>query len=163
MRKPKRPDPASLDEIIDELTAEAGTDDERIWNFQQALQEYIWLPCDGSVIGEPVTVIEFLYDGNQRRAVTGRCRRPDGREYEVAVSDVLIPAAIRGCQYLAAYRQWVGLEPYPPAERRAKKKVLPEDAEASIDLDGPVDLIVLSVKQKAAHSRRTSQAWHRRR
>jgi hypothetical protein len=27
MRKPKRPDPASLDEIIDELTAEAGTDD----------------------------------------------------------------------------------------------------------------------------------------
>jgi len=27
------------------------------------------------VIGEPVTVIEFLYDGNQRRAVTARCRR----------------------------------------------------------------------------------------
>jgi hypothetical protein len=34
MRKPKQPDPASLDEIIDELTAEAGTDDKRIWNFQ---------------------------------------------------------------------------------------------------------------------------------
>jgi len=75
MRKPKQPDPASLDEIIDELTAEAGTDDERIWNFQQALQKHIWLPCDGSVIGEPITVIEFLYDGNQRRAVTARCRR----------------------------------------------------------------------------------------
>jgi hypothetical protein len=33
MRKPKRPDSAPLDEIIDELTAEAGTDDERICNF----------------------------------------------------------------------------------------------------------------------------------
>jgi hypothetical protein len=41
MRKPKRPDPASLDEIIDELAAEAGTDDERIWNFQQALRKHI--------------------------------------------------------------------------------------------------------------------------
>lgn len=110
MRKPKEPDPASLDEIIDELTAEAGTDDERIWNFQQALQKHIFLPCDGSVIGEPITVIEFLYDGNLRRAVTARCRRPDGREYEVAVSDVSIPAAIGGSQYLAAYRQWMGLD-----------------------------------------------------
>lgn len=67
MRKPKQPDPASLEEIIDELTAEAGTDDERIWNFQRALQKHIWLPCDGSAIGETVTVIEFLYDGNRRR------------------------------------------------------------------------------------------------
>jgi hypothetical protein len=58
MRKPRQPDPASLDEIIDQLTAEAGTDYERIWNFQQALQKHIWLPCDGSVIGEPITVIE---------------------------------------------------------------------------------------------------------
>src|SRR5665213_3063666 len=95
MRKPKQPDPVSLDEIIDKLTAEAATDDERIWNFQQALQKHIWLPCDGSVIGEPIAVLEFLYGGNLRRAVTARCRRSDGREYEVAVSDVLIPAAIR--------------------------------------------------------------------
>ena len=153
MRKPKRPDSAPLDEIIDEFTAEAGTDDERICNFQQAMQTHIWLPCDGSVIGEPVTVIEFLYDGNQRRAVTARCRRSDGREYEVAASDVLIPAAIRGSQYLAAYRQWMGVEPYPPAERRAREKLTHGDAEASIDLSGPVDLIVLSVKQKAARCR----------
>lgn len=153
MRKTKRLDSASLDEIIDELMAEAGTEDERISNFQQALQKHIWLPCEGFVIGESVTVIEFLYNGNQRRAVTALCRRPDGQEYEVAVSEVLIPAAIKGCQYLAAYRQWMGLEPYPPAERRAREKALPGDAEPSIDLSGPVDLIVLSVKQNAARCR----------
>jgi len=136
MRKPKQPDPASLDEIIDELTAEAGTDDERIWNFQQAMQKHIWLPCDGSVIGEPITVIEFLYDGNQRRAVTARCRRSDGREYEVAVSDVLIPAAIRGSQFLAAYRQWIGLEPHPSAESHTREKTLPENGPLSEKCDG---------------------------
>jgi hypothetical protein len=170
MKKPKQPEPASLNEIIDELTAEAGTDDERIWNFQQALRKHISLPCDGSVIGEKVTVIEFLYDGNPRRAVTARCRRPDGREYEVAVSDVLIPAATRGSQYLAAYRQWMELEPHPPAKRRAREKALPEDAEASIDVSGPVDLIVLSVGQNAARCRmlrsndtitlRTGRLWN---
>ena len=84
MKKRKRRDPGSLDELIDELTAEAGSDDEQIWNFQQELQKQICLPCEGFVIGEPVTVIAFDYDGNQRRAVTARCRRSDGREYDVS-------------------------------------------------------------------------------
>jgi hypothetical protein len=44
VKKRKRLDPGSLDELIEELTAEAGSDGERIWNFQQALQKHIWLP-----------------------------------------------------------------------------------------------------------------------
>jgi len=51
MKNAKSPEQATLDEIIDELTAEAGSDDERMWNFQQALQEHFSLPCDGFVIG----------------------------------------------------------------------------------------------------------------
>ena len=58
MKNAKRLDSHSLDEIIDELTAEAH-DDERIRNFQRALQTHLSLPCDGFVIGEPVTVIKF--------------------------------------------------------------------------------------------------------
>jgi hypothetical protein len=64
MKKRKRLDPGSLNDVINELAAEAGSDDERIWNFQQARQENIWLPCEGVVIGEPITVIAFDYDGN---------------------------------------------------------------------------------------------------
>ena len=52
MKKTKRRDPGSLDELIDELTAEAGSDDEQIWNFQQELRKRICLPCEGFVIGE---------------------------------------------------------------------------------------------------------------
>jgi hypothetical protein len=40
---------------------------------------HIGLPWDGFVIGEPVTVMKFNYDGNQPRALTATCRRPDGR------------------------------------------------------------------------------------
>jgi len=68
MKRSQRLDPGSLNDLIDELTAEAGSNDEQIWNFQQALKKHIRLPCEGFVIGEPVSVIAFEYDGNQRRA-----------------------------------------------------------------------------------------------
>lgn len=153
MKKAKQPDPPSLDEIIDELTVEAHDDDERIWNFQQALQKYMWLPCGGFVIGEPVTVIKFNYDGNQRRAVTSTCRRSDGREYELAATEVLVPADVAGSQYLVAYRQWMGLEPYLSPERPARDKARDGDVAAFLDFRGSTELIVLSVKQKAARCR----------
>lgn len=148
MRKSKRLDPGLLNELIDELTAEAGSDDEQIWNFQQALQKHIWLPCEGFVIGERVSVIAFEYDGNERRAVTATCRRADGRQYEVAASEVVIPPNLPGADYLAAYRQWMGLDPYPPTEGHTSR----HDT-ASIDLHQQVELVVLSVKQKAARCR----------
>jgi hypothetical protein len=61
MKDEKSPERAALDAIIDELTAEAHSDDERIWNFQQAFQKHVSLPCDGFVIGEPVKLVSFNY------------------------------------------------------------------------------------------------------
>lgn len=113
MKNAKPPERASLGEIIDELTAEARSDDERIWNFQQALQKHVSLPCDGFVIGEPVKLVSINYDGNQRRGVTATCRRSDGREYEVAVSEVLVTTHTDGSRYVAAYRHWWGWCPTP--------------------------------------------------
>ena len=97
-----------------------------------------------------VTVIALDYDGNQWRAVTARCRRSDGREYEVAACEVMIPSDPPGADYFAAYRQWMGLEPYPPAEPRVRDTRLPAGAAASVDLHEPVKLVVLSVKQRTA-------------
>ena len=153
MKKAKLLDSPSLDEIIDEITAKAHDDDERIRNFQQALQTHLLLPCDGFVIGEPVTVIKFNYDGNQRRALTATCRRSDGREYELAATEVLVPADIAGSQYFVAYRQWMGLEPELSPERCARDHVRHGEGEVPIDLRGLIELIVLSVKQKAARCR----------
>jgi hypothetical protein len=143
-------DAAALDELIDEFTVEAAGDDERVLAFLQALEKHVALPCDGFVIGEPVSVVKFDYQGNQRRGLTAKCRRVDGCEYEVTVSEVTLATDSPGSHYLAAYRKWMGVEPYPPEARTRTRR---ESPVAGLDLGGPVELVVLSVKQKAARCR----------
>jgi hypothetical protein len=146
----RRWDATSLDELIDEFTVEAGGEDERILAFLHALKKHVALPCDGFVIGEPVSVVEFDYQGNQRRGLTANCHRVDGREYEVAASEVALLPSTPGSHYLAAYRKWMGVVPYPPETRSGTSR---ESPAAALDLRGPVELVVLSVKQKAARCR----------
>jgi hypothetical protein len=134
MKDEKSPERAALDAIIDELTAEAHSGDEQIWNFQQALQKHVSLPCDGFVIGEPVKLVSFNYDGNQRRGVTATCRRSDGREYEVAASEVLVPKHTGGSRYLGAYRHWLGLVPYVLDEKATRRTAISGERARSITL-----------------------------
>jgi hypothetical protein len=78
-KKAPRLDPAALDELIDEITVDAYGEQEQLWAFRQAFEENATLPAEGSVVGEPVLVIAFDYDGNERRGLTARCRGADGR------------------------------------------------------------------------------------
>jgi len=55
----------------------------------------------------------FSIDGNERRGLTARCRREDGSEHVVAASEVVFPEGSVGERYMAAYRKWLGLDPYP--------------------------------------------------
>jgi len=144
----------ALDEMIKEITVDAYGDDEQLWAFRQAFEDDVALPADGFVIGEPVSVIAVDYDGNERRGLTVRCRREDGSEYVVAVSDVVLPQASAGARYIAAYRRWLNLDPYPaetkkPSRRARQHKAADDD----IDLSKPVELVALSVKERAARCR----------
>jgi tetratricopeptide (TPR) repeat protein len=143
-----------LDALIYEVIVDANGEDEQLWAFRQAFEDALSLPADGFVIGEPVAVISFDYDGNQRRGLTARCRREDGSEHVVAAAEVSFPANTKLFRYLAAYRKWMGLDPYPaggaaPARgtRRYKAKT------GDLDLTSPIELIVFSVKKKAARCR----------
>jgi hypothetical protein len=156
MRRPGRDDRslAELDQLVKEITVEASSDDERHRAFRQAFKDNIAVPCDGFVIGEPVSVIGFDYEGNERRGLTARCRREDGSEYVVAAADVVLPQRSGGARHVAAYRGWLGLDPFPPettvpALGRRKHKVTAAD----LDLTGPLELVALSVKRNAAHCR----------
>ena len=70
--------------------------------------------------------MSFNYDGNQRRGVTATCRRSDGREYEVAASEILVPKPTGGSRYVGAYRRWFGLVPYALDEKLHDAQQSPE-------------------------------------
>ncbi len=144
----------ALDVIIAEITVDAHGGDEQLWAFRQAFEDYVDLPADGFVIGEPVTVIAVDYDGNERRGLTARCRREDGSEHVVAISEVMFSRASAGARHIAAYRRWLGLDPYPagirkPSRRGRQHKAADDD----LDLSKPVELVVLAVKERAARCR----------
>ena len=147
-------DLASLDELVEQITVDANSYDEKLRAFRRALEDHAAPPCDGFVIGEPIAVIEFDYDGNERRGVTARCRREDGTEHVVAACDVGLPPQTEGGHHVAAYRRWLGLDPDPTATTahagsHRRHKVGPDD----IDLEGPVELVVVSLTEKAARCR----------
>jgi hypothetical protein len=93
---------ADLEQLIAEVTADARGDDEQLRAFHQALRGGIELPCDAFVIGEPVQVITFDYDGNPRRGLVARCRRQDASEHLLAASGVVLAPQSVGGHLLAA-------------------------------------------------------------
>ena len=144
----------ALDKLIEEITVDAYGDDEQLWAFRQAFEDDVALPADGFVIGEPVSVMEVDYDGNERRGLTVKCRRENGVEYVVALSEIVLPQASAGARYIAAYRRWLNLDPYPsetqkPSLRGRQHKATDDD----IDLSKPVQLVALSVKERSARCR----------
>jgi hypothetical protein len=144
----------ALDELIEEITVDAYGDDEKLWAFLQAFEDEVTLPADGFVIGEPVVVVEIDYNGNERRGLTARCRREDASEHVVAVSDVVFPDGSSGAPYVAAYRKWLGLDPYPVGVPGSSRQRRQHKATAGdLDLSRPVELIVLSVKERVARCR----------
>lgn len=99
------------DLLIEDITLDTCGDDEKFSAFVQAFEDSIFVPCDGFVIGEPVLIVTFDYDGNERRGLTARCRREDGSEHVVAAADVELPPDSSVARHLAAYRKWLGPQP----------------------------------------------------
>ncbi len=145
---------ADLEHLVAEITMDAHGDDEQLWAFRQALEDGVELPCDAFVIGEPVSVIAFDYDGNQRRGIVARCRREDGSEHAVSASEVVLAPRAQGGPILGAYRKWLSPESLPaPAALPTRRKRQHKVAATDLDLSQPIELIVLSIKERAARCR----------
>jgi hypothetical protein len=144
----------ALGEMIEEITVDAYGDDEKLWAFRRAIEDNVELPADGFVIGVPVSVIAVDYDGNERRGLTAKCRREDGSEHVVAVSDVVLPQASAGARHIAAYRKWLNLDPYPAEIQKISRRKRQHKATADdLDLSKPVEIVALSVKERATRCR----------
>jgi len=137
-----------LNNLVEEITVDAYNDDEQLWAFRQVFEDDLALPAEASVVGEPVTVLEIDYDGNERRGLTAKCRREDGSEYTVAAHDCVFPEG-SNADYMAAYRTWLGIEPYP----RVSLKKRPKATEDDLDMSKNVELIALAVKTNAVSCR----------
>ena len=116
-----------LDALMDEIIVDADGDDEQLWAFRQGLEDELGLPKEAFVIGEAVTVLTMDYDGNKRRGLTARCRREDGTEYQVAACDLFFPRGTMAARYIAAYRKWLGIEPYVQGKTPSKRKLQKAD------------------------------------
>lgn len=151
-KKAPRSAPSALAGLIEEITVDANGDQEQLWAFRQAFEDNISLPTEACVVGEPVVVIGFDYDGNERRGLTAKCRGADGRKHVVSAADVITAPESEASRYLAAYRKWMGLTPYPRESSSAPNKGRP-GGKRTPDATGSIGLVVLSLKQKAARCR----------
>jgi hypothetical protein len=132
----------------------AGADDRRLRAFQRAFADHVEFPTGASVIDEPVTVVEVAYDGNSRRGLTARCRTGRGREHVVALADVRFPEGSEAASLIASYRAWLGLEITLDARPSVSHAhVTSPVVDSDIDLSRPVELVVLSIKERAARCR----------
>ena len=147
-------EPDDLDRLITEITVDSHGDDEQLEAFRRAFEDAVSFPCDGFVIAQPVSILEIGYARNVRRGLTATCRREDGSVHVVSVLDVAFPRQWNGTRYLAAYRKWQGMEPFPsevsPPPRRVRQHKV---TEADLDMAATVELVVLSLKGNAVRCR----------
>ncbi len=151
--KARRPNQAALDEFIEQITVDAYGEDEQLWAFRQAFEDGVAGPCGALVIGEPVLVVAFDYDGNERRGLTAQCSRPDGRKHVVAhpMSSFRTERKARGTwariangwgSHLFHRRLFLDLAAQPAVNRPK-----------AITAHQQVELAVLSVKSQTARCR----------
>jgi len=143
-----------IETLLAEILVDAHDDDEQFWALREAFEDGANLPADAHVIGEPVTVLEVDYDGNERRGLTALCRRDDGTEHVISLADVFFTPGNEASRYASAYRLWLGLDPLlaapAPGDRRFKPHKASED---DIDMDASVDLVVLALRSNAVRCR----------
>jgi hypothetical protein len=144
----------TLDKIIEGIIAQAPGDDAVLRAFLQLLEDNVTLPADGFVIGEPILVTAFEYNDNVHRGLTARIRREDGSDHVIGLGEVMFPGTFTGGQAIAVYRKWLGLDSFCVEDQavsllRRHHKATKDD----IDLSKPVELVILSVKERTARCR----------
>jgi len=142
-----------LDRLIEEIIVDACGDDEQLWAFRRVLKDKIGAPAEAFVIGETVTVVAIDYDGNDRRGLTATCRRKKGVEQVIAACDLIFPEGSVAARYVAAYRKWLGIEPYLQSSLSLTCRLPQKATQDDIDMNRDLELIVVAVKGNAVSCR----------
>ena len=142
----ERKNKEELNDLVDEITVDAYTDDEQLWAFRQVFEDEVAMPVEAVLIGEPVEALSIDYDGNERRGLIARCRRGSS-VYTVAAQDLTFPDGSNASHFIAAYRVWLGIEPYPQVTKRQKA------GEDDLDMRKSIELVALAIRTNAVSCR----------
>jgi tetratricopeptide (TPR) repeat protein len=150
---PKRYTPADIDALIGRILVDAHGEDESMIAFYEEFRGNVQFPQDALVAGQPLSVHEVDYDGNVLRGLVATSVTENGETHTIGLADVVFPTSSKASRYLAAYRKWLGLPDSAAPAGRPKRPRHHKMSPADIDLGAPVDLVVLSVKERAARCR----------
>lgn len=105
----------TFDKVIEMIIVDAYDDADQLSAFVTVFEEEVTLPAVASLLGSPVTMLEFDYAETLRGPFV-RCRGAHG-EGEVALADVCFPVDTVAAWIHAAYRHYLGLEPFAATPR----------------------------------------------
>jgi hypothetical protein len=102
-----------LDRLVRMMTVDAYDTYEQITAFHTVFEEEAALPAGATVVGVPVLVTEVDIRSNGTE-LTAHCRHHDVRQ-EISLADLVFPPDTTAAWVHAAYRRYLGLEPFPAA------------------------------------------------
>jgi hypothetical protein len=108
---------AALETLIAQITVDAYDDGEQLAAFLVAADDAMPVPQIASIVGVDVHVVGIDQGPDERRGLEAVCQR-DGTEYRVALADVAFNPDSEIATVVAAYRHWLGLNPWLPTSTR---------------------------------------------
>ncbi len=83
-----------LNALIVEITVDTFGDEEQLVAFLRAIRDNIPVPCAAMLIGEPIQVTKFDYDGNARRGLTAACLAANGSKLPLRSNSIGMAASL---------------------------------------------------------------------
>ena len=104
-------DLAALDALIEELTVDAYGDEEQLVGFLTGAEDALTVPEVATVAGVEVRIVAVDCGPDARRGLIAVCER-DRRRLELSLADIVFEERSELGQVAAAYRRWLGCNPY---------------------------------------------------
>lgn len=94
-----------LDELIEQATVDAYSEDEQLSGFQVMIEENLALPFETMVLGVSVRVVGI----EERPAGLAAVCRREGHRQEIDLLDLPLPEpGPAGAEWIEAFRRWAG-------------------------------------------------------
>ncbi len=109
-------DESDLDRVIEIVLVDAYGEEEESAAWETVLEDVIDVPAQAQLLGQTVTVTH-IGSPSGRAEATAHCQRPCGRRGDVAFADLAFPPESEAAGLHAAYRRYLGLQPFPAVPR----------------------------------------------